>query len=626
MDRNAKSKFGQTADYKLCSITPKHLSQSSFNLSNITKTTGGASSSKTPMRTPLVSTTGSSRKHNSNKKNSNTNARNNTNSKSKTPHTVGAGRSASMCALNTIGLTVNNDDRYIPSRGHSNMEASYHMMMNSKTSHGQENQQHHNMQSNSNSNATNTNNNNNNSISNSSFSSEIKRNLLKDSTNSGADKVLHLSRGGKLQHDLFDQAYADNIKGLYLTSNTSASTSMILSSQGASSGNTSITGNGNVGSSSGSVQDQIGRQISSQPDKILDAPDYRDDFYLNLIDWSTTNNLAVALDRDLYIWNATTKSISQLFSMDERSDSNGEDDDYITACSWITKGNILAVGSSKQNSVELWDVAKQTRVRTMRSHTARVASIAWNSHVLTTGSRSGDIHQHDVRVAKHHVGTFRTHTQEVCGLKWNSDGRHLASGANDNLVAIWDTNNTSMRTHSDETATATPNNAEITRPLHVLREHTAAVKALAWCPWQLNVLATGGGTLDRTIKTWNMYNGAQLHSQYCGSQVSALLFSRNYKELISSHGHQANQLCLWKWPEMSVQCEMTGHSNRILGMCMSPNEDLVVSVGADETLRFWKCFEMDEKTRRAKEGRNRHMMKDNQDLSLTGGGLSRSIR
>lgn len=54
-----------------------------------------------------------------------------------------------------------------------------------------------------------------------------------------------------------------------------------------------------------------------------------------------------------------------------------------------------------------------------------------------SGSRSGHIHHHDVRVAEHHVATLSGHSQEVCGLCWAPDGRHLASGGNDNLVNVW---------------------------------------------------------------------------------------------------------------------------------------------------------------------------------------------
>ena len=220
---------------------------------------------------------------------------------------------------------------------------------------------------------------------------------------------------------------------------------------------------------------------------------------MNLIDWSSKNNLAVALNRDLYIWNASTKDISLLFSMDNApavgaAAAPAEPDNYISSVAWIQKGgNVLAVGTGK-HLVELWDVQKQVCLRQMHSHRARVGSLSWNGHLLSSGSRSGEVHNHDVRVAQHHVATLRGHTQEVCGLKWSVDARYLASGANDNLVAVWDA---SMVAASHASASSPQ---QYSQPLHTLREHGAAVKALAWCPWQHNLLATGGGTADRHIK------------------------------------------------------------------------------------------------------------------------------
>lgn len=54
-----------------------------------------------------------------------------------------------------------------------------------------------------------------------------------------------------------------------------------------------------------------------------------------------------------------------------------------------------------------------------------------------SGSRSGYIHHHDVRIADHLIGSVAAHTQEVCGLRWSPDGKYLASGGNDNLLNIW---------------------------------------------------------------------------------------------------------------------------------------------------------------------------------------------
>ena len=50
-------------------------------------------------------------------------------------------------------------------------------------------------------------------------------------------------------------------------------------------------------------------------------------------------------------------------------------------------------------------------------------------------------------------------------------------------------------------------------------EHKAAIKAIAWSPHQHGVLASGGGTADRTIRFWNTVTGQALQSIDTGSQV-----------------------------------------------------------------------------------------------------------
>ena len=78
----------------------------------------------------------------------------------------------------------------------------------------------------------------------------------------------------------------------------------------------------------------------------------------------------------------------------------------------LSIGNYLAVGTSS-GEVELWDVEAYKRTRVMPGHDARVASLAWNQYILSSGGRSGDIVHHDVRVAQHQVARVMGHTQEV---------------------------------------------------------------------------------------------------------------------------------------------------------------------------------------------------------------------
>jgi cell division cycle protein 20 (cofactor of APC complex) len=95
---------------------------------------------------------------------------------------------------------------------------------------------------------------------------------------------------------------------------------------------------------------------------------------------------------------------------------------------------------------------------------------------------------------------------------------------------------------------------------HRINAHQAAVRALAWCPFQSNLLASGGGTADRHIRFWNSSTGAQLNAIDTGSQVCSLVWSRHEREILSSHGYSKNQLCLWRYPSLVK----VGQANMVL--------------------------------------------------------------
>lgn len=309
------------------------------------------------------------------------------------------------------------------------------------------------------------------------------------------------------------------------------------------------------------------RKISRIPFKILEAPHIQDDFYLNLVDWSSQNVLAVGLGSSVYLWNAVTSQVKKLCEVTSDLFNN-----TVTSVCWTRGGSQLAVGTTR-GIVSLWDITKGKLIKEITGHKSRVGAIAWNNSVLYSGSRDRAILQRDTRVGYLPSQTkLAGHKQEVCGLKWSTENQMLASGGNDNKLLIWDSRSTI--------------------PLARFTEHCAAVKAISWSPHQRGLLASGGGTADRCIRFWNTSSGSSQSLQHIdtGSQVCNLAWSKNVNEIVSTHGYSQNQIVVWSYPSMSQIVNLTGHTTRVLYLSVSPDGQTIVTGAGDETLRFWNIF------------------------------------
>ena len=76
------------------------------------------------------------------------------------------------------------------------------------------------------------------------------------------------------------------------------------------------------------------RALNPQADKVLDAPDIKDDYYLNLLDWSSKGTLAIGLAERVYLY--SPKQITELCTQAE--------DNYICSVNFHPQGSQLSVG------------------------------------------------------------------------------------------------------------------------------------------------------------------------------------------------------------------------------------------------------------------------------------------
>lgn len=142
------------------------------------------------------------------------------------------------------------------------------------------------------------------------------------------------------------------------------------------------------------------RKISKKPYKILEAPNLQDDFYLNLLDWSDKNQIAVALDASLYIWSGCSSDVTRLYETNQIND-------YICSVSFCDD-NKIAFGNSN-GQIKVYDIAKRKKLNSFEGHYGRVGSLDWSSGLLASGSRDGFVASWDLRSGM--VNRYRAHTQ-----------------------------------------------------------------------------------------------------------------------------------------------------------------------------------------------------------------------
>jgi cell division cycle 20-like protein 1 (cofactor of APC complex) len=316
------------------------------------------------------------------------------------------------------------------------------------------------------------------------------------------------------------------------------------------------------------------RKISQKPYKELITSNLIDDFYLNLLDWSSKDQIAVGCTTSVILWNNNKTQSEILLNYPCRSLEESENvvEKYVSSLIWSNEGDKLAVGHSL-GCVEIYDINKKKLISNYSGHKGRVGVVSWNGNIISSGSKDCNIITRDIRCKNNNeniIVKFVGHSQEVCGLKWSFDGSQLASGGNDNNLMIW--------------------NLHSTKPIMCNNSHLAAVKAIAWSPHQHNILATGGGTADRTIRFWNTSTFKNILKYDTGSQVCNLVFSKTSNELISTHGFSLNQINVWKLPNLQKTATLIGHTFRVLYLGLSPNGQNIVTGAGDQTLKFWNVF------------------------------------
>lgn len=201
------------------------------------------------------------------------------------------------------------------------------------------------------------------------------------------------------------------------------------------------------------------------------------------------------------------------------------------------------------------------------------------------------------------MAKITVHSQQICGLSWAPDGEYFATGANDNGCCLFDvadilkrpnairdsfghelesvqgflseleiesdsndslTFESSSNSHSgnfdliSEPGQRSDDNQDEILYISEGRQkhkwiHSAAVKAIAFCPWQRGLIATGGGSNDRAIHFYHTFSGACLATIDVQAQVTSLIWSTSRREIAVTFGYAQPEhpyrIAVFSWPE-----------------------------------------------------------------------------
>ena len=203
-----------------------------------------------------------------------------------------------------------------------------------------------------------------------------------------------------------------------------------------------------------------------------------------------------------------------------------------------------------------------------------------------------EIQDHGYRGSIEYLAKVSVHTQQICGLAWSPDGSCFATGGNDNLCCLFDV--------QDILETPWPIRDFKSRPRHTWT-HEAAVKAVAFCPWQSDLIATGGGSNDRAIHFFSIGSGACLATITVHAQVTTLIWSKDRREIAATFGfaqpEHPYRVAVFSWPGCK-QIAAIPWENDFRALYAIPysggphdqsrrtREDSIIVAASDKTVKF----------------------------------------
>ncbi|KAI0691801.1 WD40 repeat-like protein [Cytidiella melzeri] len=330
----------------------------------------------------------------------------------------------------------------------------------------------------------------------------------------------------------------------------------------------------------------------------LDGPGIPPDPFAYPLTWSQRNVIAVACGKDVYYQNLDTRAIVHLCEVNKLQYGRPR------SVQWsVISPTKLALGTTL-GAVQLWNVNTKEVLRSWKDEEMdSVGGMDWNDHLLSVGLDNGAVNFYDDRQPEL-INRLTMHQSKVHGVKWSSDRNFLATGDQSGVVYVWDV-------RAGKTLT---NNSRMGGRM----QHNAPVKALAWCPWQPDLLATGSTFPDGKIRVFSVKSSSPIpqprHVLPLHASITSLHWSPHCKEILSTHGHAwdsnvpldpsnlrpvqlksplTHSITVHSYPSYRRTVSVTAHIGPVGHSCLSPDGTMVFTIcPVEEAMKMWKVWSL----------------------------------
>lgn len=311
---------------------------------------------------------------------------------------------------------------------------------------------------------------------------------------------------------------------------------------------------------------KVNRFYSLENSRILNAPNMCTDFYYNPLCWGQVIYIGIG---------------NVLYSYDPASSTNQK----------ILEHTVTTASSYNQETIAQADETQTLRLIDARTHqiqqsivrglfTAIVPDEA--NHGFYMIDRVNDSFAHYDMRSQNHTSYYFAGAKPV-GLAFNN--RYTVVISEKSSITTWDIRKLE------------------TLPVLKFNGHITTSKTISFSPYEDKIVASGGGTADKTVKIWDTTTGKIRAEENAQAQICSIHWI-NKHGFFATEGFSSNRVSCWPLKEHSVELEVASpaHQDRVLFSAQNPVDPTqIVTASPDETIRFWSV-----KTSSPKENTQSH--------------------